>query len=110
MAQIDKRWLTNAGVALHNLPAEDQETLVDKTVAELELRVGNALLKKLSDKQIDQFEKVLGDGGDQLAWLETNYPDYPKVVEAEAELLAKQISQSHDKVSLIMSWDYPLPE
>ncbi|MGB4800899.1 MAG: DUF5663 domain-containing protein [Candidatus Saccharimonadales bacterium] len=110
MQTIDRKWLEKTGVDFTDLPDEDAGTLINKTLAELELRVGNVLASKFTDEQIREFEKLLEDNGDTLGWLEKNYTDYPLVVRDESEALADEIHASKDKINLIMSWDYPLPE
>lgn len=110
MHKIDVQWLTKLCVDFSYLAAEDKETLVNKVLAELEIRVGNTLAEKLSDEQVEEFEKVMNNDDDALTWLTENYPDYPIVVEDEAKRLGEEITRSSDKVALIMSWAYPLPD
>lgn len=108
MHTIDTRWLEHVGLETRTLPAEDINTLIQKSVAELEKRVGENIAGHLSDSQIDEFEELLQDGGNQLEWLRNNFPTYEQTVLLELGSLEDEIRASDQKIPLIMSWDYPL--
>src|SRR6185437_15841470 len=61
----------------------------------LELRVGMKLAEQMSDAQLDEFESFIdkNDEAGALKWLETNFPDYKKVVADELEKLKAEIKQ-----------------
>ena len=104
MATIDTNWLSECGIPVDELPEEDVQTLLARANSELELRVGDTLSQNLTDEQISAFETVLAGDGDTVAWLEENYPGYPRVVETQFQGLTEEIKNSPHKVTLIMSW------
>jgi hypothetical protein len=99
--EIDESWLVAQGV---NISGVDWEDLADYASDELQLRVGNKIASKLSDKQIADFEKLEGGDDAQLDWLEKALPDYQKIVDAEGKKLEKELKNSSDKLALLRSW------
>jgi hypothetical protein len=99
---INKQWLIKHGVSSNN---KEMSVLVKIVNDEWEWRVGSYLAEQLGDKKVAEFETIQNNDEDErIAWLEKAYPDYKKVVDREANLLAREILKSKDKISLIKSW------
>lgn len=91
MFQLDNNLLVELG--LGDLPADEKNKMLAHIYETLELRVGMNLASQMSDGQLDEFERYI-DGNDEkgaLSWLETNFPDYKKVVAEELDKLKAEI-------------------
>lgn len=93
MLKIDDNLLQSIG--LGNLPKAEKNKLLQHIYETLEMRVGMKLAEQMSDEQLDEFESYInsGDEAGALKWLETNFPDYKKVVEAELLTLKDEIAK-----------------
>lgn len=90
MFKLDDEFLENVGLAA--LPETQRGLFLQSTYEELELRVGTALSRGLSDAQMEEFEAIIDRIPDcVIAWIERNAPDfandptYQKMEEALAE-------------------------
>jgi hypothetical protein len=91
--KIDNQLLVELG--LGELSDEAKASLLKHLVDELEMNVGTVIASQLNEDQIQEFEKLI-DANDQpkaLAWLQANYPDYKRVVQAELTKLKDEIKQ-----------------
>lgn len=105
MLRIDDSLLKDLGLA--DLPEEERKRLLSQFHEMLEMRVGIRLAKQMTDEQLDEFE-VFIDTNDQagaLKWLETNFPDYKKVVAEEFDLLKKEIQENSDTIRQTVQTD-----
>ena len=91
MFQLDENLLKELGLAA--LPAAEKNKMLAHIYETLELRVGMRLAEQMSDAQLDEFEGFIdrNDEAGALKWLETNFPDYKKVVADELEKLKGEI-------------------
>jgi len=143
MIRIDDSLLEELGLLA--LPKEERDKLLRQIYETLEMRVGMRLAERMSDSQLDEFERFInGDlaftedylnqhkpnwqQGEQyqkamqnaqaaaqrtgrqvnenavktefgaLTWLETNFPDYKKVVAEELEKLKTEIKADSSKI------------
>ena len=91
MFRLDDNLLQELG--LGSLPPAEKNKMLAHIYETLELRVGMKLAEQMSDAQLDEFETYI-DKNDEvgaLKWLETNFPDYKKVVADELEKLKSEI-------------------
>lgn len=91
MFQLDDNLLRELG--LGDLPAAEKNKMLAHIYETLELRVGMKLAEQMTDAQLDEFEAFIdkNDEAGALKWLETNFPDYKKVVADELEKLKGEI-------------------
>lgn len=91
MFQLNDDLLQELG--LGSLPAAEKNKMLAHIYETLELRVGMNLAEQMSDEQLDEFEAFIdkNDEAGALHWLETNFPDYKKVVADELEKLKGEI-------------------
>ena len=91
MLKIDNNLLVELG--LGDLPVEEKNKLLAHIYETLEMRVGMTLAKQMTDEQLTEFESFIDTKDDEgaLKWLETNFPDYKKVVAAELDKLKEEI-------------------
>ena len=91
MFQLDDNLLHELG--LGELPASEKNKMLAHIYETLELRVGMRLAEQMSDDQLDEFEGFIdrNDEPGALKWLESNFPDYKKVVADELEKLKTEI-------------------
>lgn len=91
MFRLDDNLLQELG--LGSLPATEKNKMLAHIYETLELRVGMKLAEQMSDAQLDEFEGFIdrNDEPGALKWLETNFPDYKKVVADELEKLKAEI-------------------
>lgn len=91
MIKLNAEFLDEVGLA--DLPADLAKQFLGHTYETLEMRVGMKLASRMSNDQLDEFEKLIdaNDESGALEWLETNFPDYKNDVEAELEKLKAEI-------------------
>jgi septum formation inhibitor MinC len=91
MFQLDDNLLQELG--LGSLPPAEKNKMLGHIYETLELRVGMRLAEQMTDEQLDEFEAFIdrNDEAGALHWLETNFPDYKKVVAEELEKLKSEI-------------------
>jgi len=99
MIKLDDNLLQQLG--LGDLPEEERRALLEQMYETLQLRVGMTIAQQMTDEQLDEFETYI-DANDQpgaLKWLETNFPDYKKVVADELEKLKAEIQRDAGKIA-----------
>ncbi len=98
MLKIDDKLLDEIG--LGGLPDDEKNKMLQHIYETLEMRVGMRLAENMSDEQLDEFEGYIDDNNEDgaLKWLETNFPDYKKVVEEELVKLKDEIQQDSKKI------------
>lgn len=98
MIKLDDNFLAELGLAALS-PTEKKEML-KHIYQTLEMRVGMKLASGMSDQQLEDFEKLMDakDEAGAFQWLQTNVPEYKKVVEEEVEVLKKEISASASQI------------
>jgi hypothetical protein len=91
MFQLDDKLLHELG--LGELPATEKNKMLAHIYETLELRVGMRLAEQMSEPQLDEFEGFIdrNDEPGALKWLESNFPDYKKVVANELEKLKSEV-------------------
>jgi predicted RNA-binding Zn ribbon-like protein len=94
MFKLDNTLLEELG--LGSLPNEEKNKMLAHIYETLEMRVGMKLAEQMTNEQLDEFESFIdkNDEAGALKWLETNFPDYKKVVADELEKLKGEIKQS----------------
>lgn len=98
MLKIDNNLLDTIG--LGGLPQDEKARMLRHIYETLEMRVGMTLAAQMTDAQLDEFEELANanDDAGALKWLETNFPDYKKVVEAELVKLTEEIKVDSAKI------------
>lgn len=98
MLKIDYTLLDEIG--LGSLPNDEKDRMLKHIYETLEMRVGMTLAAQMSDEQLDEFEQLANANDDDgaLSWLETNFPNYKAVVEAELSKLKTEIQADADKI------------
>lgn len=96
MLKLDNNLLNELG--LGGLPEDQKRSMLQHIYDTLELRVGTNLANQMTDRQLEEFEKFIDDGGDAnqaqaLQWLEANLPNYKQVVNDVFEALKAEIRQ-----------------
>lgn len=91
MFQLDDNLLQELG--LGSLPPVEKNKMLAHIYETLELRVGMHLADQMTDEQLDEFEAFIdkNDEAGALNWLETNFPEYKKVVAQQLEKLKAEI-------------------
>ncbi len=98
MFKLDDNLLRELG--LGDLPADEKNKMLNHIYETLEMRVGMKLAEKMTNEQLDEFEKFI-DGNDEagaLKWLETNFPNYKDVVAQELEALKTEIKTAAPQI------------
>jgi hypothetical protein len=98
MIKIDDSLLEELGLIA--LPKAERDKLLKQIYETLEMRVGMKLAERMSDQQLDEFERFIdtNDEAGALQWLETNFPDYKQVVASELEVLKAEIKKDSAKI------------
>jgi len=112
MIRIDDTLLEEIGLIA--LPKEERDQLLRQIYETLEMRVGMRLAERMTDQQLDEFERFIdtNDEAGALTWLETNFPDYKQVVASELEKLKGEIKQDSSKIIEAMQTgaESPMPQ
>lgn len=103
MFKLDDNLLIELG--LGSLPAVEKNRMLSHIYETLEMRVGMKLAQKMSNDQLDEFEKLIDQNNEAgaLKWLESNFPDYKQVVANELELLKVEIKNEAPKIIAAIS-------
>lgn len=98
MFKLDNTLLEELGLGA--LPADEKNKMLAHIYETLEMRVGMKLAEQMTNEQLDEFEGFIdkNDEAGALKWLETNFPDYKKVVAEELEKLKSEIKQSAPQI------------
>lgn len=98
MFKLDENLLNELGLGA--LPTEEKNKMLAHIYETLEMRVGMTLAKQMTDAQLDEFEAYVNkdDQKGALTWLETNFPDYKKVVANELEGLKSEIKATSEDI------------
>lgn len=97
MFQFDESFLQSMGLA--SMPDEEKQSFLQHIYQELQVRVGARLSDGMSNKKLDEFEKLhKSSPHDALRWLEAIRPDYKQVVTVELAKLQQEIIDGKDKV------------
>ncbi len=93
MIKFDDNLLVEIG--LTELPPEEKEKMKNHIYDTLESRVGVKLAGRMTEDQLNEFETFIDTKNEAgaMQWLESNFPDYKKVVAEEFEKLKLEISQ-----------------
>jgi hypothetical protein len=105
--KLDNQLLEELGLAA--LPPQEKQAILRQILETLEMRVGTTLASRMSDAQLDEFERLMpAEGDDQNTiqqkeqqasqWLESNFPTYKQVVNDELEKLKAEIRQSAPQI------------
>lgn len=106
--QIDNQFLADIG--LGDLPLEEKDLLIAQIYEQLQARVGTRIAENLSDTQLQEFDEQYIQTNDQQGaaqWLQTNYPDYPRVVEEELGRLKQELSQQAGDIRSVIQQQQP---
>ncbi|GAC1392443.1 MAG: hypothetical protein NVSMB46_08320 [Candidatus Saccharimonadales bacterium] len=98
MFKLDENLLKELG--LGELPSEEKNKMLAQIYETLELRVGMKLAEQMTNEQLDEFESYIDkqDEAGALTWLETNFPDYKKVVGEELDVLKNEIKTAAPQI------------
>jgi hypothetical protein len=98
--QIDNAFLEELG--LSGLSDDKKNVLVQQLLETLQLRVGTRLSEDLTDEQLDDFERTVGDAEDAgavaEAWLKRNNPNYSVIVSEEVAKLKADLRKDLNQV------------
>lgn len=96
--KIDDELLIELG--LGSLTPEEKKKLSVQIFETLQMRVGTRLADQMSEEQLDEFEEFIDsdDKNGALKWLQSNFPQYPKVVQEEFEKLKAEIKKDSAKI------------
>lgn len=92
MLKIDNSLLAEIG--LDSLPSNEKNGILKHMYETLEIRVGARLADQMTDAQLSEFEQYFEAKDDQGAfkWLETNFPNYKDIVQAEFTQLKGEVT------------------
>jgi hypothetical protein len=96
-------------LGLGQLPPEEKKAMLTHILETLEMRVGTTLASRMTDEQLNDFEKLMPLENDSpevakekersaLNWLETNFPNYKDVVKIELDKLKQEIKASSAQI------------
>lgn len=88
MIQVDDDFMREVG--LESMPAEERADFMRDAEEELEVRIGQAIGKKLTAEQVEEFE-VMTDARMAAEWLSEYVPDYREVAEQVYEEFKAEI-------------------
>ena len=97
--KLDAKELANVGIWFKT----DDETnaFAEMLSEELEFRIGEDITRQVSEEQLEEYERCIGDEEVQR-WLEKNCPDYPTIVAKKREELEKEIIEYKTIISGVL--------
>jgi Protein of unknown function (DUF5663) len=95
MIKMDVEWLAGLGMP-EDLPADELALVLRFAYQTLELRVGTALVARMTDAQLDAFNVFIDARDDARAseWLSANFPGYRDVVHDNLRQLEEQLRRT----------------
>lgn len=74
--------------------ATEEETILFAEIIreELEIRIGDEVSSGLTEEQLSEFDNCISDF-ESKAWLELNYPDYPKIVQEQQLKMERELME-----------------
>lgn len=92
MIRVDEEFMAEVGLA--EMPVAEKQEFMNYAEEELEVRVGQQIGARMTDAQLDEFERIF-DVAEAAEWLEKNVPNYREIVENvfgafKKELIAEQ--------------------
>ena len=98
MHQIDDNFLDSLGLSA--LPQDEKEKMKAHIYETLEMRVGMRLASGMSEDQLNEFELLMNNQDDAgaLKWLETNFPNYKRVVGDELDKLKTERKEAAPQI------------
>ena len=108
MIEIDNNFLESIG--LGDLPLEEKDLLISQIYEQLQMRVGAKLADRMSKEQLEEFDTKYMQTNDKqgaVQWLEQNFPDYPKVVEAELDSLRQELKTQSGAIKSVIADQQP---
>lgn len=96
--KIDHALMERAG--LGQLPDAEKDAYLKAFYERLEMAVGAHLAKRMTDEQLDEFERLTESGSQELAlaWLHVNFPDYRKVSREEFDRLSTELAEQASQI------------
>jgi hypothetical protein len=84
------------GLGFRGLTREQTNTLLEEMYKAGEEIVGLKLASRMSDKQLDEFNRLYDSGDEEAAfnWLKTNFPEYRKVADSTFEELDEALRRA----------------
>lgn len=107
MFKLDNTLLEELGLGM--LPPQEKNMMLRHIYETLELRVGMKLAERMSNEQLDEFERLMPLPEDNnetknqkeksaLNWLETNFPNYKQIVADELDKLKDEIKHAAPQI------------
>lgn len=105
MLKIDHDFLKETG--LGNLPTWEANAFLKHVYETLETRVGVAFADRMSNEQLDEFERFFEarDDAGAFAWLESNFPDYKAIVQSRFDELKLEVSRLAPEIKALSASD-----
>lgn len=96
MDQLDDNFLINLGFG--GLPFAERQALLMHVFEELQVRLGIAIEKDLTDQQLDEFSEIVktADRQKSVAWLEEHCPNYKETSTKVMEDLKKELADKRE--------------
>jgi hypothetical protein len=98
--QLDDNFLNDLG--LGSASADKKQAFLEQVLETLELRVGNRFSENLTDEQLDDFERAVGQAEDSSGaaerWLKANNPNYEAIVQEELAKLKDELRANIDAI------------
>lgn len=98
--QIDDAFLEDLG--LSRLSDDKKRVLIRQLLETLQLRVGTRLSEDLTDEQLDDFERTVGEADDSGVaaeeWLKQNHTNYAEIVNEEIARLKEDMRTNLSEV------------
>ena len=100
MLHLDHALLERAG--LGDLPLAEKDAYLKAFRERLEIAVGRRLAERMTDEQLDDFERLIG-GSEALAlvWLHVHFPEYRQVTREEFHRLSGELAEHADQILIL---------
>lgn len=93
--EFNEQFLQEMG--LSSMPEEQKQKFLAYIQEELEIRIGQRIVKGLTEVQLNEFDMIT-DQAEAARWLEKNRPDYREIVNRTIEEMKAEIRANRDRL------------
>lgn len=97
---LDSKALASIGIRFRT--AEETKAFADIILEELEVRIGEEISKRLTDRQLEAFDRCRGPV-EARRWLDANCPEHRHITETKKEEFEQEIIKYRDQVPGVIS-------
>lgn len=92
---FDSEGLSLIGIAFET--KEETDSFIEVLQEEVEVRIGTAFSKKMTEKQLEEFEHISG-ALKTTVWLQSNCPEYKTIIQTILKEMKKELLRYRERI------------